>query len=85
MDADSPDLKFYQQAAKKYGAYLLIDCAHDFGHLGPTGKGTLLFTQVPGKLKDSVIFPMLSCVELEVRLSAPTLVLWDQKTKSLSS
>ena len=39
MDADSPDLKFYQQTAKKYSAYLLVDCAHDFGHLGPTGKG----------------------------------------------
>jgi glycine C-acetyltransferase len=39
MDADSPDLIYYQQVAKKYNAYLLIDCAHDFGHLGPTGKG----------------------------------------------
>ena len=39
MDADSPDLKLYQRVAKNYNAYLLIDCAHDFGHLGPTGKG----------------------------------------------
>lgn len=39
MDADSPDLIAYQKIAKQYGAYLLIDCAHDFGHLGPTGKG----------------------------------------------
>lgn len=39
MDADSPDLIAYQKAAKKYGAYLLIDCAHDFGHIGPNGKG----------------------------------------------
>ena len=39
MDADSPDLIYYQQVTKKYDAYLLIDCAHDFGHLGPNGKG----------------------------------------------
>ena len=39
MDSDSPDLKYYQRTCKKYNAYLLIDCAHDFGHLGPTGKG----------------------------------------------
>ena len=39
MDADSPDLIYYQKVTKKYNAYLLIDCAHDFGHLGPTGKG----------------------------------------------
>ena len=39
MDADSPDLIAYQKITKQYGAYLLIDCAHDFGHLGPTGKG----------------------------------------------
>ena len=42
MDADSPDLVYYQRICKQYGAYLLIDCAHDFGHLGPTGKGTLI-------------------------------------------
>ena len=58
MDADSPDLKFYQQAAKKYNAYLLIDCAHDFGHLGPTGKGNSINIQELGKLKDLVIFQM---------------------------
>jgi glycine C-acetyltransferase len=39
MDADSPDIVAYQKAAKQYGAYLLIDCAHDFGHIGPNGKG----------------------------------------------
>ena len=51
MDADSPDLKFYQRTAKKYNAYLLIDCAHDFGHIGPTGKGKLVFIQEPGRCK----------------------------------
>lgn len=34
MDSDSPDLKFYQQITKEYDAFLLIDCAHDFGHIG---------------------------------------------------
>jgi glycine C-acetyltransferase len=41
MDSDSPDLNNYQQACIKYNAFLLIDCAHDFGHLGETGKGNL--------------------------------------------
>jgi len=34
MDADFPNLVAYQQITKQYNAYLLIDCAHDFGHLG---------------------------------------------------
>ena len=61
MDADSPDLKFYQKTAKKYNAYLLIDCAHDFGHLGPTGKGTSFPIQVPGRPRASATSPMWSC------------------------
>lgn len=51
MDADSPDLIYYQRVTKQYNAYLLIDCAHDFGHLGATGKGTSCLTQVPGNCK----------------------------------
>lgn len=39
MDSDSPDLNFYQKITKEYGAFLLIDCAHDFGHLGAKGRG----------------------------------------------
>jgi glycine C-acetyltransferase len=39
MDSDSPDLKAYQQVCKQYNAYLLIDCAHDFGHIGEKGRG----------------------------------------------
>jgi glycine C-acetyltransferase len=39
MDSDSPDLNSYQQICKQYDAFLLIDCAHDFGHLGENGKG----------------------------------------------
>lgn len=39
MDSDSPDLVFYQKITKENNAFLLIDCAHDFGHLGEEGKG----------------------------------------------
>jgi len=39
MDSDSPDLNFYQKITKQYNAFLLIDCAHDFGHLGAKGRG----------------------------------------------
>jgi glycine C-acetyltransferase len=39
MDSDSPDLKAYQQVCKQYNTYLLIDCAHDFGHIGEKGRG----------------------------------------------
>jgi glycine C-acetyltransferase len=39
MDSDSPDLNFYQKVTKENGAFLLIDCAHDFGHIGDKGRG----------------------------------------------
>jgi glycine C-acetyltransferase len=39
MDSDSPNLKEYQKACKEHNAYLLIDCAHDFGHIGENGRG----------------------------------------------
>jgi glycine C-acetyltransferase len=39
MDCESPDLNKIQQACKKYGAFLLIDCAHDFGCMGENGRG----------------------------------------------
>ena len=39
MDSDSPDLVAYQKICKKYNAFLLIDCAHDFGHIGEHGRG----------------------------------------------
>lgn len=40
MDADTADLVGLQKITKKYDAFLMIDCAHDFGSMGPTGKGT---------------------------------------------
>jgi glycine C-acetyltransferase len=54
MDSDSPDIVAYQRISKKYGAWLLVDCAHDFGHLGETGKG---IWEVQGlKDRSNVIF-----------------------------
>ena len=51
MDADSPDVNYYQQITKKYDAFLLLDCAHDFGHLGYYGKGKRFVIKVCGKFK----------------------------------
>lgn len=39
MDSDTPDLVETQKICKKYNAFLLIDCAHDFGCMGEEGKG----------------------------------------------
>jgi glycine C-acetyltransferase len=40
MDSDTPDFNELQQECKKYKSFLMIDCAHDFGCMGETGKGT---------------------------------------------
>jgi glycine C-acetyltransferase len=45
MDSDSPDLLAYQRICKENNAFLLIDCAHDFGHIGEKGRG---FWEVQG-------------------------------------
>lgn len=39
MDSDTPDLNLVQKTCKQYRAYLLIDCAHDFGCMGENGRG----------------------------------------------
>lgn len=39
MDADTANLVELQKITKKYDAFLMIDSAHDFGCMGPTGKG----------------------------------------------
>jgi glycine C-acetyltransferase len=41
MDSDSPRLAELQELCKKYSATLLVDCAHDLGALGATGRGVL--------------------------------------------
>lgn len=39
MDSDSPDLRAMQAVCREYQATLMVDCAHDFGSLGPQGTG----------------------------------------------
>ncbi|CAK56862.1 unnamed protein product (macronuclear) [Paramecium tetraurelia] len=39
MDSDYTDLVALQKLTMKYEAFLLIDCAHDFGCMGKSGKG----------------------------------------------
>jgi glycine C-acetyltransferase len=41
MDSDSPDLAELQAICRKYSATLLVDCAHDLGAWGATGRGVL--------------------------------------------
>lgn len=41
MDADSPDLKRFQELAHEFEATLLVDVAHDLGAMGPMGQGAL--------------------------------------------
>jgi len=41
MDSDTPNLRALQDLCRQYGATLLVDCAHDLGCLGPTGRGAL--------------------------------------------
>ncbi|MGJ7043593.1 glycine C-acetyltransferase [Shinella sp. BE166] len=41
MDSDSPDLAELQAICTEYDATLLVDCAHDLGCMGETGRGIL--------------------------------------------
>lgn len=41
MDSDTPDIRALQEAAREYGATLVVDVAHDLGNLGPTGRGLI--------------------------------------------
>ena len=54
MDSDTPDFNELQRECKKYKAFLMIDCAHDFGCMGSTGKGTWELQGL--KDKSNVIF-----------------------------
>lgn len=54
MDSDTPDLNELQRECKKLQAFLMIDCAHDFGSMGATGKGTWELQNL--KDKSNVIF-----------------------------
>jgi glycine C-acetyltransferase len=41
MDSDFPDIRALQDACHRHNATLLVDCAHDLGALGATGRGKL--------------------------------------------
>lgn len=41
MDSDVPDIPALQEICRKHDATLLVDCAHDLGALGATGRGKL--------------------------------------------
>ncbi len=50
MDSDSPDIKELQAICSAYSAVLLVDCAHDLGCIGPTGRGILELQDMVGKV-----------------------------------
>ncbi|TCU10408.1 aminotransferase class I/II-fold pyridoxal phosphate-dependent enzyme [Rhizobium sullae] len=50
MDSDSPDIKELQALCSAYNAVLLVDCAHDLGCIGPTGRGILELQDMVGKV-----------------------------------
>lgn len=50
MDSDSPDIKTLQEICSAYNALLLVDCAHDLGCIGPTGRGILELQGMEGKV-----------------------------------
>jgi glycine C-acetyltransferase len=41
MDSDFPDIPALQEICTRHNATLLVDCAHDLGALGATGRGKL--------------------------------------------
>jgi glycine C-acetyltransferase len=41
MDSDFPDVPALQELCRRYDATLLVDCAHDLGALGATGRGKI--------------------------------------------
>lgn len=41
MDSDTPDLQALQALCREFGATLLVDVAHDFGSMGPSGGGMI--------------------------------------------
>ena len=50
MDSDVPDIPALQEACHRYNATLLVDCAHDLGSLGATGRGKLEDFGLVGKV-----------------------------------
>lgn len=50
MDSDCPDIAALQAVCHQYDATLLVDCAHDLGALGATGRGKLEDFGLVGKV-----------------------------------
>lgn len=50
MDSDVPDIAALQALCHRFRATLLVDCAHDLGALGPTGRGALEAQGMIGKV-----------------------------------
>ncbi len=41
MDSDTPDIRAIQELCRTHKATLFVDCAHDLGAMGATGRGVL--------------------------------------------
>ncbi len=50
MDSDTPDIGELQSACHQHAATLLVDCAHDLGAMGTTGRGELELQDLVGKV-----------------------------------
>jgi glycine C-acetyltransferase len=50
MDSDVPNVAELQAICTAHGATLLVDCAHDLGAMGPTGRGMLEIQGMVGKV-----------------------------------
>lgn len=50
MDADSPNIRAFQELANEFGATLMVDVAHDLGATGPDGTGMIGTQGMYGKV-----------------------------------
>jgi glycine C-acetyltransferase len=50
MDSDIPDIEAIQNLCRQYNATLVVDCAHDLGSMGATGRGILEDLGMSGKV-----------------------------------
>lgn len=50
MDSDVPDIAALQAMCRRFDATLLVDCAHDLGAFGATGRGNLEAQGMVGKV-----------------------------------
>ncbi len=50
MDSDTPNLLELQQICSEFDATLMVDCAHDLGCMGHTGRGNVEVAGLVGKI-----------------------------------